>query len=110
MAIRAEVSIAHDVYDHVQRQQLAFHLNRQTGKIIRLVSRGSQAFATILRMLMFNILPLLVELVFVLVIFGGLFSWEFLAIQAFAMGLYLVVTYRMTERRAGKFKAMALAY
>ena len=41
MAAFAEISIAHEVYDHVQRQCLAFHLSRQTGKIIRIVSRGS---------------------------------------------------------------------
>lgn len=41
MAAAAEISIAHDVYDHVQRQSLAFHLGRETGKIIRMVSKGS---------------------------------------------------------------------
>jgi ABC-type multidrug transport system fused ATPase/permease subunit len=41
MAAVAEISIAHDVYDHIQRQSLAFHLGRETGKIIRIVSRGS---------------------------------------------------------------------
>lgn len=41
MASQAEISIAHDVYNQVQRQSLAFHLNRETGKIIRMVSRGS---------------------------------------------------------------------
>lgn len=41
MGAIAEISIAYDVYDHVQRQCLAFHLGRETGKIIRVVSRGS---------------------------------------------------------------------
>mmetsp|Transcript_31764 Transcript_31764/g.48738 ORF Transcript_31764/g.48738 Transcript_31764/m.48738 type:complete len:150 (+) Transcript_31764:165-614(+) len=41
MAAQAEISIAHDVYDHVQRQSLAFHLSRETGKIIRVVSKGA---------------------------------------------------------------------
>jgi ABC-type multidrug transport system fused ATPase/permease subunit len=44
MAAVAEISIAHDVYDHVQRQCLAFHLGRETGKIIRIVSKGAQSF------------------------------------------------------------------
>ena len=37
----AEIYIAHLVYNHVQHQSLAFHLSRETGKIIRIVSRGS---------------------------------------------------------------------
>jgi ABC-type multidrug transport system fused ATPase/permease subunit len=41
ISARIETHIAHDVYDHVQRQSLAFHLNRETGKIIRIVSNGS---------------------------------------------------------------------
>jgi ABC-type transport system involved in Fe-S cluster assembly fused permease/ATPase subunit len=60
MAAVAEISIAHDVYDHVQRQSLAFHLSRETGKIIRIVSKGSQSFSAILRMIWFNLAPILV--------------------------------------------------
>jgi ATP-binding cassette, subfamily B, heavy metal transporter len=41
----AEVFIADKVYNHVQSQSLAFHLNRETGKIIRICSRGSSSFA-----------------------------------------------------------------
>ena len=77
MAATAEISIAHDVYDHAQRQCLAFHLSRETGKIIRIVSKGSQSFATVLRMGTFNLLPIIVEIVMTLTIFATLFSWEF---------------------------------
>ena len=70
MAAAAEISIAHDVYDHVQRLSLAYHLSRETGKIIRMVSRGSQSFASIVRMLIFNILPLIVEVVLVCIVFA----------------------------------------
>lgn len=75
MAAAAEISIAHDVYDHVQRQSLAFHLSRETGKIIRIVSKGSQSFATVLRMGTFNLLPILVEIIMTLAVFVTLFSW-----------------------------------
>ena len=54
----------------MQRLSLAYHLSRQTGKIIRMVSRGSQSFASIVRMLIFNILPLIVEVVMVLIVFA----------------------------------------
>jgi ATP-binding cassette subfamily B protein len=49
----AEIYIAHMVYSHIQNQSLAFHLSRETGKVIRTVSRGSQSFSTILRMALF---------------------------------------------------------
>lgn len=41
----AEIFIAHKVYCHIQSQSLAFHLSRETGKVIRIVSRGSSSFA-----------------------------------------------------------------
>jgi len=49
----SEVFIASMVYKHIQNQSLAFHLNRETGKIVRLVSRGSTSFSNVLRMLVF---------------------------------------------------------
>lgn len=76
----AEIGIASDVYDHVQRLSLAFHLSRETGKLVRLVSRGSQSFNQVLRMLLFNLLSILLEIGMVLVIYGVLFSWEFLVL------------------------------
>ena len=41
MSSQAEILIASDVYNHVQRLSLAYHLSRETGKVIRIVSRGS---------------------------------------------------------------------
>ena len=107
MAATAEISIAHDVYDHVQRQSLAFHLGRETGKIIRIVSKGSQSFATVLRMGTFNILPIFVEITMTLTIFVTLFSYEFFLVQLGAIFLYIFFTYVLTELRAKGFRSMA---
>lgn len=41
MAATAEITIADEVYHHVQSLSLAYHLSRETGKVIRIVSRGS---------------------------------------------------------------------
>ena len=109
MSALAEISIAHDVYDHVQRQSLAFHLGRETGKIIRIVSRGSQSFASVLRMISFNLVPLQIEICLVLIIFGTLFDWRFLLLQLGAISFYIFVTYTLTEIRARGFKSMAQA-
>lgn len=109
MGAVAEISIAYDVYDHVQRQSLAFHLGRETGKIIRVVSRGSQQFTQIMRQIWFNFSPMMTELILTLVVFGTLFSWEFVVLQLLAVVLYIYLTYRLTEWRASKFKKMAMA-
>ena len=41
MAASAEIQVSKEVYEHVQSLSLSYHLSRETGKIIRIVSRGS---------------------------------------------------------------------
>ena len=44
VSANAEKHIATMVYSHIQNQSLSFHLSRETGKIIRIVSKGSSSF------------------------------------------------------------------
>ena len=48
-----EISITQQVYDHINQLSLDFHLNRETGKFVRIISKGSQSFALILIMVIF---------------------------------------------------------
>ena len=72
-----------------------------------MVSRGSQSFASIVRMLTFNIFPLVVEMVLVLLVFVVQFPYQFFLLQFGAILIYVVTTYSMTERRAASFKKQA---
>jgi ABC-type transport system involved in Fe-S cluster assembly fused permease/ATPase subunit len=60
-------------------------------------------------MMWFNLFPIVVEIVMILVIFGSLFSYQFLLVQFGAILIYITLTYILTEWRASKFKAAALA-
>lgn len=73
IAANAEKHIAKLVYSHIQNQSLAFHLSRETGKIIRIVSKGSQSFAQVMRYSVFNIAPMMIEIAFVLATIGTLY-------------------------------------
>jgi ABC-type transport system involved in Fe-S cluster assembly fused permease/ATPase subunit len=88
---------------------MAFHLTRETGKVIRIVSRGSQSFATILRMACFNIIPTLIEIIMTLTIISVLFPVEFFALASATITLYVVATICITEWRAKAFKRQALS-
>jgi ABC-type bacteriocin/lantibiotic exporter with double-glycine peptidase domain len=50
---QAEIEITKKVYRHVQNQSMEFHLNRETGKIIRAVQMGSSSFVSIMNIMMF---------------------------------------------------------
>mmetsp|Transcript_14338 Transcript_14338/g.24413 ORF Transcript_14338/g.24413 Transcript_14338/m.24413 type:complete len:327 (-) Transcript_14338:1052-2032(-) len=109
LAATAEISIAHDVYDHVQRQSLAFHLSRETGKIIRIVSKGASSFSQVLRLGTFTLIPIVTEITLTLVIYLTLFSWKFCLLLFASIFIYVSTTYYLTERRAASFKDMTLA-
>lgn len=103
----AEIYIAHLVYSHIQNQSLAFHLSRETGKVIRTVSRGSQSFSTILRMALFQIFPLCVELILVMFIIMGLYPIVFFFVVLTSVVVYVGATIQLTEWRAKYFKSLA---
>jgi ATP-binding cassette subfamily B protein len=106
VAANAELHIATMVYRHIQHQSLAFHLSRETGKIIRIVSKGSQSFAQVLRFTLFSILPLIVEICFICGTIAYKYPQVFFWLQLGAICMYIVVTFVMTEWRAKYFKAM----
>jgi ABC-type transport system involved in Fe-S cluster assembly fused permease/ATPase subunit len=105
MAAAAEITIADEVYHHVQSLSLAYHLSRETGKVVRIVSRGSQSFVSILRMIFYNLLSIFAEITLTLTISAAIFNWTFTALQIFSLVVYFVVTYTVTEARAKGFKA-----
>jgi ABC-type transport system involved in Fe-S cluster assembly fused permease/ATPase subunit len=41
VSANAEKHIAKTVHSHMQNQSLSFHLSRETGKVLRIVNRGS---------------------------------------------------------------------
>lgn len=103
----AEIYIAQLVYTHITNQSLAFHLSRETGKVIRIVSRGSQSFAMILRYSLFNIVPIIVEVIMVQIIIASLYPYPFVIITLSSVVLYVAATGILTEWRAKYFKKMA---
>ena len=88
----SEIYIAHKVYSHITNQSLAFHLSRETGKVIRIVSRGSQSFSSILRYALFNLLPMIIEVVFVEIIIITFCPIAFFFITLGSVALYVIGT------------------
>lgn len=87
------------VFQHLHRLELAFHLDRQTGGISRDIERGSNGLSFLMRFLMFNIVPTLLEIVAVAVIFSLLFSPLYALITVVAVSLYIFFTVYITEWR-----------
>lgn len=87
------------VFQHLHQLELSFHLDRQTGGISRDIERGTNGLSFLMRFLMFNIVPTLLEILAVAVIFSLLFSPVYALITVVAVGLYIFFTVYVTEWR-----------
>lgn len=106
VSANSEVIISSKLFNHIQNQSLAFHLNRETGKIIRICSRGSQSFAQVLRMLVFNIGPLILEIIFMLIVLLILFNIWFFCLVLGCILFYIFDTVFLSEWRVGVINQM----
>lgn len=87
------------VFRHLHKLELAFHLERQTGGISRDIERGTSGISTMMRFLMFNIVPTLFEILMVAIIFVAVFSWWYALITLVAVAIYIGFTVLTTEWR-----------
>lgn len=57
VSANTERLVALETFEHLQSLSLSFHLQRETGSVLRSVSRGASSFAGLLRIVLFNIAP-----------------------------------------------------
>jgi ATP-binding cassette, subfamily B, heavy metal transporter len=93
-------------FRHLHALSLRFHLERRTGGLSRIISRGTQGIDTLLRYSLFNTFPTLIELVFVCAIMAWNFGWLYAVVTFVTVIVYIVFTYSATEWRIGIRRTM----
>lgn len=96
---RAMRSMVLRVFRHLHSLELEFHLSRQTGGISRDIDRGGNGFSFLMRMLVFNIVPTLIELGMVAAILLVNFNYLYAIIILVSVGCYIYFTILTTEWR-----------
>ncbi len=96
---RAMRNVGLRVFKHLHSLDLAFHLDRATGGISRDIERGTNGISFLMRFLMFNIVPTLVEILSVAIIFAVAFSYWYAVITLAAVAIYIAFTIITTEWR-----------
>lgn len=74
VAERAMRRVSLQVFEHLHRLDLGFHLSRRTGGLSRDIERGTSGISFLLRFMVFNILPTLVEIGLIAAILLAYFS------------------------------------
>ncbi len=88
-----------DTFRHVHDLSLRFHLDRKTGGLSRVLDRGKLAIDLIIRMGLLNLVPTLLEVLFVCLLFGFYFGWELVAIVLIMIVIYAWFSFFFSERR-----------
>ncbi|WP_374944221.1 ABCB family ABC transporter ATP-binding protein/permease [Sphingomonas sp.] len=91
--------LASDVFRHLHRLGLDFHLSRRTGAVTKVVERGTKSIDTMLYFLLFNIAPTVFELALVLGLFWTKFGWPLVAATCVMVVLYIWFTRVVTDWR-----------
>lgn len=95
--------IALQIFRHLHGLSLRFHLERQTGGLTRVIERGTRGTEFVLRFMLFNIMPTLVEIALVCgLLFAG-YGIVLAAITFFTIVGYIVYTLIVTQWRT-KFR------
>jgi len=88
-----------EVFAHLHQLELDFHLGRQTGGISRDIDRGTNGINFMMRFMVFNILPTIIELVVVMLILLFAFDVRFSAVTLVCVVVYVVFSIKTTEWR-----------
>lgn len=76
-------------FRHIHRLSLRFHLERRTGGLSRIIERAVKSIETIVRMLILNTIPTIIEFVFAAIAFCYSYSFSYFAIVAAMVVIYV---------------------
>ena len=91
--------LTEDVFAHIHRLSLRYHLERRTGALTRIVERGTKSIDTMLYFILFNIVPTVFELTAVCVIFWVKLGPGLVGATLVMVTIYIVYTQRLTNWR-----------
>jgi ABC-type transport system involved in Fe-S cluster assembly fused permease/ATPase subunit len=101
VAMHAVRRLAFRTFVHMHELSLRFHLERKTGGLTRVLERGRNAIETIVRMVILQLSPTIIELALIVGVLMWQFDWRYVAVVMATVAVYLVYTYHATEWRIG---------
>ena len=91
--------IALIVFKHLHSLSIDFHFSRKTGALGRFIDRGTKGIEFLMRYVVFNILPVLIEIILVCIIFNSLFGHIYSLVTFFTIFIFVIVTFKITQWR-----------
>jgi ATP-binding cassette, subfamily B, heavy metal transporter len=102
---RASRQITLEVFRHLHRLSLKFHLDRRTGGVARDVERGGTAISDLLDWTLYTIVPTALEVLMVTIVLVLAYDWGFALITLGTLCAYVLWTFSITEWRTRYYRA-----
>ncbi len=101
VAMNAVRRLAILTFEHMHLLSLRFHLERKTGGLTRVLERGRNGIETIVRMVILQLSPTIIELALIVAVLLYEFDWRYVVTVLATVALYMCYTYFATEWRIG---------
>src|SRR3982751_2899235 len=101
VAMHAVRKLAYITFVHMHELSLRFHLERKTGGLTRVLERGRGGIEVIVRMVILQLIPTVVEVSLLLGVLLWQFDWRYVLATLLMVAVYMYYTYIATEWRIG---------
>ncbi|MGY8631122.1 ABC transporter ATP-binding protein/permease [Bradyrhizobium sp. 14AA] len=101
VAMHAVRKLATITFIHMHELSLRFHLERKTGGLTRVLERGREGIEVIVRMVILQLIPTIVEVTLLMAVLLWQFDWRYVVATLITVTVYMYYTYVATEWRIG---------
>src|ERR1700754_2738156 len=99
VAMHAVRKLAYRTFIHMHELSLRFHLERKTGGLTRVLERGRLGIEVIVRMVILQLVPTIVEVALIVGVLLWQFDWRYVLATMITVVVYMYYTYIATEWR-----------
>ncbi len=99
VAMHAVRKLAFLTFVHMHELSLRFHLERKTGGLTRVLERGRLGIEVIVRMVILQLVPTIVEVTLLMGVLLWQFDWRYVLATLITVVLFMYYTYVATEWR-----------
>jgi ATP-binding cassette subfamily B protein len=101
VAMHAVRRLANLTFEHMHLLSLRFHLERKTGGLTRVLERGRNGIEIIVRMVILQLIPTIIEVALIVGVLLYQFDWRYVVVVLVTVAVYMAYTYYATEWRIG---------
>src|SRR6266481_1518065 len=99
VAMHAVRKLAYLTFVHMHELSLRFHLERKTGGLTRVLERGRLGIEVIVRMVILQLVPTVVEVALLMGVLLWQFDWRYVLVTMITVVIFMYYTYVATEWR-----------